>query len=133
MLGILQFYLSNVYEFFNRCRSTKSARFLVNAYWSVSPETRILKCYLNYPIGQLSDFLLPLDHPQVPSYYNVSNAKHSIDLDFRSRSRFDFSLLDHEILSYHRPVRFQLEMNLEIYLCEEILAWFTFSFKSFEK
>ena len=57
--------------------------FLANADWSVSPETKILnilkiillvnsvifcfrlilakyhQCYLNYPIGQLSDFLLP--------------------------------------------------------------------------
>ena len=44
------------------------ASFLVNANWSVSLETRILKCYLNYPIGQLSDFLLPLDPRQVPSW-----------------------------------------------------------------
>ena len=43
------------------------ASFLFNADWSVSPETRILKCYLNYPIGQLSDFLLPLDPCQAPS------------------------------------------------------------------
>ena len=46
-------------------------RFLANADWSVSLETRILKCYLNYPIGQLSDFLLPLDPRQVPSFTPV--------------------------------------------------------------
>ena len=43
------------------------ASFLVNADWSVSPETRILKYYLNDPIGQLSDFQLPSDPRQVPS------------------------------------------------------------------
>ena len=43
------------------------ASILINADWSTSPETRILKCFLDYPIGQLSDFLLPLDPRQVPS------------------------------------------------------------------
>ena len=41
--------------------------YLVIADWSISLQTRIIKCYLNYPIGQLSDFLLPLDPRQVPS------------------------------------------------------------------
>ena len=43
----------------------------VNADWSVSPETSRSKCYFNYPIGQLSDFLLLLDPHQVPSMNSV--------------------------------------------------------------
>ena len=48
------------------------ASLLVNADWSISPETRILKRYLNYPIGELSGFLFPLDRRQVPSLFDAT-------------------------------------------------------------
>ena len=65
--------------------------FLFNADWSVLPETRILKCYLNYPIGQLSDFLLPLDPCQVPSL-NLIGRREALVADVNRYSKTSLEL-----------------------------------------
>ena len=45
------------------------ARILINTDWCVSPETRILKCFLNYPIGQLYDFCFCLILPSTIMFF----------------------------------------------------------------